>query len=153
MNIESNILRYINGDQKSGGVKPTERYTSFDYCFNYFQSFRESGTIKDISHEKNMQESCLQLGFYLASWGMFRGSSTLLQKSLKIFIPVINLIASTDAEIWDIDADRYTPDNIEKIIEFEKLIQSKWLVYKSSATFLNTCYKDHAWGLWKCACF
>lgn len=30
MNIESNILRYIDGDQKSGGVKPTERYTSFD---------------------------------------------------------------------------------------------------------------------------
>jgi len=43
--IESNILKYIHGDQKSGGLKPTERYASFDYCFNYFQSFRESGTV------------------------------------------------------------------------------------------------------------
>lgn len=53
---------------------PNERYTSFDYCYNYFL------TTNDL--EKDIERSCLTLGFYLASWGMFRGSSFLLQKSL-----------------------------------------------------------------------
>lgn len=31
----------------------------------------------------------LQLAFYLASWGMYRGSSFLLQKDYRIHIPVV----------------------------------------------------------------
>ncbi|EKM28037.1 hypothetical protein VCHENC02_6024, partial [Vibrio harveyi] len=33
----------------------------------------------------DMEKSCLALGFYLASWGMFRGSSFMLEKSAKNF--------------------------------------------------------------------
>ncbi|MDI6803669.1 MAG: hypothetical protein QME58_07460 [Bacteroidota bacterium] len=32
---------------------------------------------------KDVEKSCLVLGFYLARWGMFRGSSFLLQHSVK----------------------------------------------------------------------
>jgi len=52
-----------------------------------------------------MQMSCLQLGFYLASWGMFRGSSTLLLKSARHHVPVIDLIAAAPADAWKL-ADR-----------------------------------------------
>lgn len=31
----------------------------------------------------------LQLAFYLASWGMYRGSSFLLQKDYRVHIPVV----------------------------------------------------------------
>jgi hypothetical protein len=31
MNIDANILKYIYGDQGSGGVKPLERYASFAF--------------------------------------------------------------------------------------------------------------------------
>jgi hypothetical protein len=75
--IEANIAAFM------GGRGPDERYTSFDYCFNYFQVFREQDRVKEIAALESMQLSCLHLGFYLASWGMFRGSSTLLLKSLK----------------------------------------------------------------------
>ncbi len=34
----------------------------------------------------------LQLAFYLASWGMYRGSSFLLQKDYKVHIPVVREI-------------------------------------------------------------
>ena len=57
----------------SGGRKPNERYTSFDYCYNYFQAFRESGEVSALATPTNIQVSCLQLGFYLASWGMLPG--------------------------------------------------------------------------------
>jgi len=58
---------------------PDDRYTSFDYCYNYFR------TTNDLTQD--IEKSCLVLGFYLASWGMFRGSSFLLQKSIKHFEP------------------------------------------------------------------
>ena len=51
MNIEANIMKYIYGDRRSGGVKPLETYASFDFCFNYFQAFRESGTLEEMGVE------------------------------------------------------------------------------------------------------
>ena len=87
---------------------PDDRYTSFDYCYNYFRS--ETDLTKDI------EKSCLVLGFYLASWGMFRGSSFLLQHSVKHFEPTIKYINTLDRSIWTIDVDGYTERNIETII-------------------------------------
>jgi len=86
-----------------------DRYTSFDYCYNYFI------TTEDL--EQDMEKSCLTLGFYLASWGMFRGSSFLLQKSLKHFQPAIIYINKLDNSFWEIDVDKYDNYNIQRIIE------------------------------------
>jgi hypothetical protein len=36
MDIAANLREYIEGDDNSQGIKPLERYASFDYCFNYF---------------------------------------------------------------------------------------------------------------------
>lgn len=87
---------------------PNDRYTSFDYCYNYFR------TTTDIT--KDIEKSCLVLGFYLASWGMFRGSSFLLQKSIKHFEPTINYISTLDQSVWNIDVDKYSEHNIDTII-------------------------------------
>ena len=46
------------------------RYSSFDYYYSYF--LNNGDLIED------MEKSCLELAFYLASWGMFRGSSFLI---------------------------------------------------------------------------
>lgn len=85
---------------------PNHRYASFDYCFNYFQSFRSK---REIAAPQNMERSCMQLGAYLASWGMFRASSFLLQKkSMRHFQGVIQVIASKEhAPVWRIDCDEY----------------------------------------------
>ena len=73
MDIKKHVDRYLTGR------KATDRYSSFDYCFNYFQKYREEGAIAKISSASNLELSCLQLCFYLASWGMLRASSVLLQ--------------------------------------------------------------------------
>ena len=83
MDIEENISLYLNGFHKNLGRQPEERYSSFDYCYNYFQEFYEKQKIIELANSDNLQISCLQIGFYLSSWGMYRGSSFLLQKSLK----------------------------------------------------------------------
>jgi len=122
MNIEKNLAQFIDGNGKNGGKKPDERYASFDYCFNHFQSFREKGCIEKMANEDNMQTSCLHLGFYLASWGMLRGSSFLLEKSIKYYEPLIINISKFDKRIWEIDANSYTEENIEVLLECRDMI-------------------------------
>lgn len=61
---------------------PNGRYHSWEYCYSAFFNARKI-EIPDIDYLS------LQLSFYLASWGMYRGSSFLLQKDYKIHIPVV----------------------------------------------------------------
>lgn len=49
------------------------RERSWDFCFSYFQAHPEP--------TRHMETSCLQLGYYLASWGMLRGSSFLFRRT------------------------------------------------------------------------
>ncbi len=81
IDIRKNISLFIDGDgNKIVGRATYSRYASFDYCFNYFQEFKEQGRIKQLSNSSNIQHSCLQLGYYLASWGMLRRKGFLLKK-------------------------------------------------------------------------
>ena len=100
---------------------PEHRYASFDYCYNYFQD----STSEEL--EVDMEKSCLELAFYLASWGMLRGSSFLLQKSIKYYEPLIEYIIHLKREehaIWDIDVDVYTDTNITVILDvYEEIRQ------------------------------
>ena len=88
------------------------RYTSFDYCYNYF--------LKEDDLTRDMEKSCFEMAFYLASWGMFRGSSFLLQKSAKYFVKTIEYINSLEETFWKIDVDKYNDENIEKMFEIYK---------------------------------
>ncbi len=118
MNIQKNLKLYLNDR------RPTARYASFDYCFNYFRSFHERGQSSALADPVNLQWSCLHLSFYLASWGMFRASSILLQRSARHFIPVIKAIAAAPRAIWNIDAHSYTSENIAVLIEAAGQIRS-----------------------------
>lgn len=111
--IKTDIETIVNKFKSQSN--PDDRYTSFDYCYNYFRP------INDITQD--IEKSCLVLGFYLASWGMFRGSSFLLQKSVKHFEPTIRYIATLDKSVWEIDTDNYDDKNIQTIIKIYKDIK------------------------------
>ena len=117
MDIEVNLRTYL------GQRTPTARYTSFDYCFNHFQLHRERGALSELVVGPNLQLSCLQLGFYLASWGMLRASSALLQRSMKHYVPVIEVIASSPAAIWTVDAHCYTEATCGLVLETAQQIR------------------------------
>ena len=91
-------------------ILPMGRYASFDYCYNYFKLTSPKALVAD------MEKSCLVLGFYLASWGMFRGSSFMLEKSSKNFKSLIEYISLLDESIWDIDIDKFDEKNIEIVM-------------------------------------
>jgi hypothetical protein len=118
-----NIVHHLQTYQSK--MDPTERYCSFDYCFNYFQHFQEQDARVDLAHPEHMQTSCLHLGFYLASWGMLRGSTVLLQKSAKYFEGLIDGIAHAPAELWQIDIDTYDPVTIAMLFDCRAMIQTQ----------------------------
>ena len=120
--IKTDIEAIVNNFKSS--LKPDHRYTSFDYCYNYFR------TTNDLTQD--IEKTCLVLGFYLASWGMFRGSSFLLQKSIKHFEPTIWHIASFDKSVWEIDIDNYDERNIQTILKIYHDI-SLCLISKNNA--------------------
>jgi len=110
---------------------PFDRYASYDYCFNHFNPANPTCITDD------MEKSCLSLGFYLASWGMFRGSSFLLNKSAQTFVPLIEYIAALDESSWDIDANNLS-QNTDEIIEIYKNIRSFLIPIKNSHLTLTT---------------
>jgi hypothetical protein len=111
--------------------KQTDRYTSFDYCYNYFR--------KTADLTLDIEKSCLVLGFYLASWGMFRGSSFLLQKSLKHFQGLIEYYATLEKKTWEIDIDNYDNESNKIIIEIYN--NTKRLVVSEEHTHLTLTSK------------
>lgn len=62
------------------------RYKSWDNCFKAF------------SDSKQNEIQVLELAFYLASWGMYRGSSGLLQKNHLIHKGAVNILFSEKSQ-------------------------------------------------------
>jgi hypothetical protein len=111
---------------------PEDRYASFDYCYRYFLTSSSDELIDDV------ERSCLVIGFYLASWGMLRGSSFLLNKSIKHYEPLIKYIASLNKNVWQIDIDNYTKENKEIICEIYKKIKENVIENGNSHLTLTT---------------
>jgi len=121
------------------GLNRFERYASFDYCYNYFYSFHKNNKISELVNSNNIQTSCLHLACYLASWGMFRGSSQLLQKSIKFYEPIIKLI-SESKNLWYIDVNNYNDiNNLKRIRSFNDSL-TKYLLQtgQKNLIILNT---------------
>lgn len=93
---QTDIDHYVRAYHNN--LSPDNRYASFDYCYNYFY------TTLDLT--KDMEKSCLTLGFFLASWGMFR-SQFLLQRSINHYRKTIEFIASLDRVFWETDVKEY----------------------------------------------
>lgn len=120
IDVRDEIKRVLNGLGRDNGRHPDLRYSSFDYCYNYFYSFKNNPS--KLATQINIQTSCLQLGFYLASWGMLRGSSFLLTKSVRSYATLIKEISKMDPEIWKIDVPNYSDKNIKILLETKRKI-------------------------------
>lgn len=95
------------------------RYLSWEHCYLFF---RENKTAI-LSDEKIRDKACLNLAFYLASWGMYRGSSNLLWCDYKIFDELISELIKNCS---------FLGEDIDKI-RFEHLQQAKEII----STHLN----------------
>jgi hypothetical protein len=72
------------------------RYRSWEHCYTHFQTAQPKGIQADP------KAAALNLAFYLASWGMYRGSSFLLQHAYTVHLGVVDALASLRLSIlWE----------------------------------------------------
>lgn len=101
IDITANVDRYLED------AAPTARHRSFDYCFNHFRERYEQDQLALLREPPGRQAACLHLGFYLASWGMYRGSAALHKHSALALAPVIDEISTAPTDIWSADVTGY----------------------------------------------
>lgn len=80
MIINSFNKKLIQDFHKSIKEDKQHRYKSWEHCYKAFQT------------TNNNELLSLHLGFYLASWGMYRGSSGLLQKDYTVHQRAVEII-------------------------------------------------------------
>lgn len=119
--------------------KYEDRYSSFDFCYSYFYKFYKNGAISKLANDDNIENSCLHIWFYLASWWMMRWSSFLLQNSMGSLKKLVIKISELDTDIWEIDVNTYTEENIKKILKvytsIENIFIQAW--HKPSQTLIT----------------
>lgn len=82
------IKKNIHDFYKNIEDDPQHRYKSWEHCYAYFY-----GNKYRLLEPEILDKVSLHLGMYLASWGMFRGSSGLLWKDYTIYKELIARIA------------------------------------------------------------
>lgn len=76
------------------------RYLSWEHCYKVFQDANS----KEALDDEDIDYLSLHLAFYLASWGMLRGSSFLLQKDYRINIDIVKeLYKPIYKNLWNVE--------------------------------------------------
>ncbi|MDQ4500759.1 hypothetical protein [Sinomonas sp. ASV322] len=88
-------------DERTPPSRRRER--SWDFCFNHFQDHSNPTEAMDLS--------CLHLGYYLASWGMLRGSSFLFNHTNALhYRKVVEVIEEHNQAMRGLDVHHYRDD-------------------------------------------
>ena len=99
------VERYLSGLK----ADPFHRYKSWDHCFEAFKS------------ETDTNQLALHLGFYLASWGMYRGSSGLLQKSYLIHEGAVKILLRDEyKQLYCNEKNEVGPNLVDSIFGLQR---------------------------------
>lgn len=114
------IIEYGNKFYDNMKQDDYSRYRSWEHCYKIFYKVHKENSLKE-----HMDELCLNLAFYLASWGMLR-NSFLLYNDYKIYGKIINILFDKDySDLWNIKIDMYNDELIDKLYGKEKSLTYK----------------------------
>ena len=116
--ISTKILKFhaqLDGDDN-------HRYKSWEHCYLYF-----------IQDKIIIDTACLQMAFYLASWGMYRGSSFLLWKDYFIHKEVVEHLIQRK-HLQKLNFTDTTENEIQEIFELISWVKN-W--YQYNIDFVN----------------
>lgn len=124
--IKNKIDRFYNlflSNKEEGGVNT--RYKSWEWCHAAFIRYKDVYKKAEDEKEKDkiVEYLSLHLAFYLASCGMYRGSSFLLQRDYKAHKKAVQYILNLSEDynlLWD-----YEPSSEEDIIKAKDLLFGK----------------------------
>ena len=136
------FLESIRDFHKARTNDENGRYRSWEHCNNVFNEKhgeliekRKMGS--DLSDE-DYDYLALHLSFYLASWGMYRGSSMLLYTDYKIHIPIVKeLMREKYDNLWNIT---YEDLDNEKNNILNLIVKIKEELYGNRAEIVKKIY-------------
>lgn len=121
--ITYHIEKYLSGIT----TDEFHRYKSWDNCFHAFS----------ISQQTEIQ--ILELAFYLASWGMYRGSGGLLQKNHLIHKGAVDIVFSkTNQKLKCNENNEVSRENVKDILN----LKDELAKYYSSIYFIKGAEKS-----------
>jgi hypothetical protein len=130
-NMPNNIQDQVRAFYHRLASDPHHRYRSWEHCFTYFS---QRAMLTEAEH---LDTAALHLAFYLASWGMYRGSSALLWKDYTIHKPAISKLLAPDYQsLWNLQLD--DPDQDATIADLiDSLARELTGIYSKQITAVN----------------
>jgi hypothetical protein len=113
--ITANVLLFYGEIE----ADPHHRYCSWEHCYRFFQEQRQ------VDKGRNFELAMLNLAFYLASWGMYRGSSRLLQKDYHIHAEIVRELCHPKYDLlWNTDFGQtaVTDKEIDAVFDLAKAV-------------------------------
>lgn len=89
------VLGSANKFMRTAESSFSHRFLSWQHCYKVFANARK----KDEKTDVDTNFLSLHLAFYLASWGMYRGSSFLLQKDYTVHKPIVQEILKPEYDV------------------------------------------------------
>jgi hypothetical protein len=113
-------------------AQPNHRYRSWEHCFRFFRAGpTEIGS--------NLDVAALQLGFYLASWGMYRGSSFLLQRDYSVHKATVQALCSNSfAALWEheIETNASNEQHADLILQAARAVRGSYQPFGNASDTL-----------------
>lgn len=127
------VKKYYSSFQNLNEGDAGTRFKSWEYCHQFFLDNKDKFKGKFIDgvlvknedltpEQKSIRDlMALHLAFYLASWGMYRGSSFLLNRDYKAHLKAVDIILEPKYEsLWN-----FNPSDEESIESADKLLFSQ----------------------------
>ena len=131
--MDNTVTEMINAFEEfvSSTKQKNHRYLSWEHCYQQFRLAR----LERDKKEPDLDYLSLQLAFYLASWGMYRGSSFLLQRDYKVHIPIVKEILKPEYDcLQGLECDNMLADKIvqERLVEIDTKLEQFYKAIRQS---------------------
>ena len=101
-----------------------KRYLSWEHCYSAFSQYKGM----ELTNE-SIDQLCLHLTSYLASWGMYRGSSKLPKKDYKVHATTVKeLIKSDCTNLWGVQCEELID---KQLLNLFKLRDKLYSIYSN----------------------
>lgn len=136
--LTDTVQRFMSGSAMMNGA---DRANSWDFCYEHF---RDTNRV-----QSDLQASCMQLGYYLASWGMLRGSTYLFQSTnARHYLGALKVIADHDQEMRTVTPAQYGDADVQKLlVNVYSELRKELLPKKATHLTLITKTMMGVWGV------
>lgn len=122
------------------------RLKAWDYLWDYVQSFN---TWADLASDQNIRNTALNIGFYLANWGMLRASSELQRVNIRFFEELSgHIFSDIPEEFWRLTLKDFKINNVNNHEIFDEGLKKIRSFESERVSWTQTLTTKLLLGVW-----